>query len=85
MAIGMILVRRRLRHHQSAPDNNGTENIRQRFHRIRDERLRMPNEASREFHHRQGDVRGQPQKGGPETALQTILRHGEILSYNRPL
>ena len=70
VAVGMILVRRRLGHDQPAPDDDGAENVRERFHGVGDERLRMAEEAGEKFRDGQRHVHGQAEKRGAQTALQ---------------
>ena len=70
VAVGMVFVRRRLGHDEAAPDDDGAENIRERFHRVGNERLRMAENAGEKFGDGQRDVRGEAKKRGAETALQ---------------
>ena len=49
VAVGMVFVRRRRRHDHAAPDDDGTENVRERFAGVGDERVRMADDAGDEF------------------------------------
>ena len=58
VAVGMVFVRRRRRHDQSAPDDERTENVGEGFDGIGDERVRMAEDAGGEFRARQHDIDG---------------------------
>ena len=45
VAVGMVFVRRVRRHDDAAPDDDGTENVRERFDGVGDERVRMADNA----------------------------------------
>jgi len=74
----MIFIRRRLRHDEAAPDDDGTEDVRERFHCVRDERLRMAEDAREKFRDGQRDVRGEAEERGTQTAFEAGGRHAEI-------
>ena len=80
VAVGMVLVRRRLGHDQPAPDDDGTENVRERFHRVGDERLRMAEDAGEKFRDGQRRVHGEAEERGAQAALEAAGRHGELLT-----
>ena len=80
VAVRMVVIRRRLGHDESAPDDHGTENVRERFHRVGDERLRMAENAGEKFRERQHDVRGEAEERGAQAAMEAIGRHGELLT-----
>src|SRR5665213_3887998 len=75
VAVGMILVRRRLGDDESAPNDDGTKDVRERFHRVGDERLRMAEDAREKFRDGQRDVCGEAEERGAETALQAVGWH----------
>jgi len=79
----MVVIRRRLGHHQPAPDDDGTKNIRQRFDRVRDQRLRVAEDAREKFRDHEGHVHGEAEKRGAQAALQAIERHAELLTKER--
>ena len=75
VAVGMVFVRRRRRHDQSAPHDERTENVGEGFNRIGDERVRMAGNARGEFRARQHDIDGHARKGGAQAALEAIQWH----------
>ncbi len=78
VAVGMVIVRRRFSDDEAAPDDDGTKNIGERFHRVGDERLRMAEDAREKFRHDQRDVRGEAEERGAQTALQAVGRHAKM-------
>ena len=78
VAVGMILVGRRRRHHQSAPDHERTENVGERLHGVGDERVGMAGNAGRELGARQHGIDGHPHEGGAQTALEPVQWHARI-------
>ena len=70
VAVGMILIRRFCRDHDSAPDNDGTENIRHRFHGVGHERVGMAENAREHFHRREHGIRCESEKRGAETSFK---------------
>ena len=73
--------RRRLGHDEAAPDDDGTENVRERVDRVRDERLRMAEDARKKFRDGQRDVRGEAEERGAQAALQAGGRHSQMLNF----
>jgi len=49
MPVRVIFVGRLSRHHQPAPDDNRTEDVGQGFDRVRDQSMRMTQNAGRQF------------------------------------
>ena len=60
VAIRMFLVRRRGGDDDAAPDDQRIENVRKRFRRVRDERVRMAEDSREKFCRAQNDVHRDP-------------------------
>ena len=71
MTVGMIFVRRRRGHHEAAPDDDRAEQIGQRFDSVRDQRMRMPDEAGEHLRSCEQDIGDHSQKRHAQAALET--------------
>ena len=80
VAVGVVFVRRRLGDDEAAPDDDGAEDVRELFHRVGDERLRMAEAARETFDDGQRDVRGEAEESGAQAALQAGGLHAEIIT-----
>ena len=78
VAVGMLRVGWRRRHDEPAPHNNGTDDVRHRFHRIGREGVGMSEEAGGKFRPGQDGVRGHAQENDPQTAFQSVRWHAEL-------
>jgi len=82
----MIIVWRRFRHNQATGDDDGAEDIRQRFDGIGDQGLGMSEYARQKFGRSQADVGGKAEQRRTQTALQAEGGHNNILgmrNHNR--
>ena len=68
----MVFVGGSRRHYQSAPDNDGTENVCKRFDGVGNQRVRMADDARHHFSCRQSGVDDHSEEGHAETALETV-------------
>ena len=68
VAVGMILIGRRGGHDQSAPDDNGADDVCQGLDGVGDERMGMTGDAGGELGARQNDIHRQAHEGGAQTA-----------------
>src|ERR1017187_1876188 len=82
VAVGMILVGRFGGQHQSAPDDNGADDVRQGLDGIGDERMGMANDAGGELGARQKGIDRQAHEGGAQTALEPVHWPGPIRWQN---
>ena len=80
VTIRMLPICRGRGDHQAAPNHDGTENVRQRFHCVGHEGIRVAEEAGGQFRHRQHRINCQTDKGGAQTALEPFIRHARIVS-----
>ena len=77
VAVRMVLVRRFRRHDDAAPDDDGTENVRERFAGVGHERVGMPEDARNQFCRRKKDIHRQSGEGGAQAALEAVGLHAE--------
>lgn len=70
VAVGVVFIRRRLGKDDAAPDDDGTENIGERFHRIGNEGVGMSEDARGHFDGGEDGVCAQSEKGAAETILE---------------
>ena len=63
--------------------DQGTEDVRQRFHCVRHERIRMAQDSSRQFGRSQKRIDRQPQKRRAQTSLESFLLHVGLLAIQQ--
>ena len=78
VAVGMVLVRRFRRHDDAAPDDDGAENVRERFAGVGHERMGMARDARDQFCRREKDIHRQPGEGGAQAAFEAVGLHAKM-------
>lgn len=78
MAVRMIFVSRLGCHYQASPNNNRTENIRQGFDCVRDQRMRVSQDPRYQFSRGQQTIDGQAEKRGTQPASEPLIRHVQV-------
>ena len=81
VAVGMVFVRRCRRHDDAAPDDDGTENVRERFAGVGHQRVRMAGDAGNQFCRREQDIHRQPDEGGAQAAFKAVRLHAGIIKH----
>jgi hypothetical protein len=75
VAIRMVFVGRLCSDDQSAPNDDGTEDIRERLDCVGDECVGMTEDARREFGSSLNRVDRHPRECGAQTSIEPALRH----------
>jgi hypothetical protein len=77
----MVLVRRFRRNHDATPDDDGTENVRERFAGVGHQRMGMARDARDQFCRREKDIHRQSGEGGAQAALEAVGLHKEMSNF----